>query len=149
MLCGTITLSSVWGTLHVANRNTVIPRIYWCFMNHAAKNGMATVSLCISMLVRMCVSVHLCVVENNRDEKVSVWLHSRFRKSNGWTVGNEADNRDSARPRRFEGQTEKGGAAEGMTKGGGNYWISQTVIAERYEYNVDMYWEKGGLWPKI
>lgn len=87
----------------------------------------------------------MCVVEYNRDEKVSMWLHSsRFGKSNGWTVGNEADNRDSARPRRFEGQTEKGvgGAAEGMTKGGENYWISPTVIAEREEYNVNMYWQR-------
>lgn len=36
-------------------------------------------SLDISVFVHMCAFV----VDKNRDEKVSVWLHSRFRKSNG------------------------------------------------------------------
>lgn len=49
-------------------------------MHHVGKKieGLL-LSLDISVLVHMCAFV----VDKNRDEKVSAWLHGRFRKSNG------------------------------------------------------------------
>ena len=98
----------------------------------------------------LCICVYVWIVMEKREEKVSVWLHSsRRRKSNGWTVSNEADNRAQADPEDLKGRrTREQGLRRWQRRG--KHWISWTVTTKRAWSNVRMHEkQRWGCWPNI